>query len=235
MADGDLIYVPDETGGRLGRTIINHDPRNRAYPVRGAVFAEEAPIVSKTWWRRGVFDQRSESSCTAQAAAGVVTSSPFRRNLARTNLTSYDDAAERFELYREAQKLDPWPGESYDGSSTDAPYQVMRARGQIREFRWCFGIDDVKRTISHHGPVSIGVNWHEEMFETDGRGFIWPRGAMRGGHAVELIGYNVDRKRFTGMQSWGPWGIRNAGRFYIAESALEELLEAQGDACTVVL
>lgn len=242
MGDGALDFIPDQTNGRLGRH-IHHDPDNRAYPVRGVLFAEDAPLRSKTWWRRGIFDQGHTSSCTAQAAAGVLKTSPFRIVLDRANLTSYDEDSERIGLYYEAQLNDPWPGEepSYYGSSTDAPFKVFRNRGQIREWRWAFGVDDVLRTLAHHGPVAIGINWKDDMFDTDSRGFINYTGEIRGGHAVQLLGLriptsgDVEKGYVVGINSWGPWGYNNTGRFKFRIPQLRQALEDQGEAVTIVV
>lgn len=235
MSDGLLTYIeekPSDVGGRLGRNVVWHDPKNRAYPVRSLL--GDAPLVSRSWWARHVFDQGNESSCTAQAASGVVFTSPFRMELERSNLQSYDEAAERYELYRAAQKVDPWPGESYEGSSTDAPFRVLRDGGQISEWRWAFGLDDVLRTLSHHGPVAIGTNWYAGMDRPDSKGFVKAEGSIRGGHAYELYGINVAGRFVRARNSWGPsWGVK--GLFLLSFDTLDRLLREDGEAVTVVL
>lgn len=234
MSDGDLFFIEDTTGGRLGRTIVHHNPRNRAFPVRGMLFAADAPLRTKIHRRVGVFDQGHESSCTMQAAVGVLRTSPFAGKLARSNRAAYDTPLERYEAYKRAQRLDPWPGESYDGSSTDAPYKLFRDERRIREWRWCFGLDDVLRALSHYGPVSIGTNWHAGMEQTDGAGYVHPTGAILGGHAYELVGISVDSKSVLAVNSWGTaWGVN--GRMRLTWDELDQLLKASGDACTVVL
>lgn len=240
MADGDTAVLEEQPAvvpgeGQLGR-LLHHDVRNRAYPTRAVLFAADAPLVNKIHWRRHVYNQGGESSCTSQAAAGVLATSPFRMMLARTNLTSYDEPPERFELYREAQRNDPWDGEepAYFGTSTDAPYKVLRAHGQISAWRWNFSLDDTLRCLSHHGPCSIGIDWLEGYDHPDADGFILPTGAVRGGHAVELYGVDVTRGFVRGVNSWGPsWGIN--GRFKMSFDTLRQALEASGESCTVTL
>lgn len=233
MSDGDQQLLPNPEG-RFGRHVW-HDPRNREFPARGVLFAADAPLLTKSWWRRGVYDQGHTSSCTAQAAAGLVETSPFRQ-AHRPTLPLYDSHEERYALYREAQKHDPWEGE-YEGSSTDAPFKVLRLRGHITAWRWAFGIDDVVRTLSHHGPVAVGTWWREGMMTPEGSGaWIEPSGANLGGHAYQLLGVTVrDGKavHVTGLNSWGgSWG-RN-GRFRMKVEHLAELLAAQGEAVTIV-
>lgn len=240
MADGDLQYIEDKTGGRLGRNILWHDPQNRNWMARGTVFAEGAEILRKSWWCRHLFDQQGPS-CTMQSAAGVLHTSPFRISLNRENLTAYDTEEERHAGYLRAQRYDPWEGENYDGSSTDAPFKMLREEGRIREWRWCFGWDDVLRTLSHHGPVSIGTLFFSGMDEPLGPdGLIEATGDLWGGHAYELYAVLPDDRYEGGgavdwMQSWGLRGPRR-GRYRMSWATGRRLVEEmQGEAVTVVL
>ncbi len=239
VADGDLFFIEDKTNGRLGRSIVSHDPRNRAFPARGVLFAEDAPIIRKSWWCRHLFDQQGPS-CTMQSAAGVLHTSPFRIQLDRSNLAAYDTEEERHAGYLRAQNYDPWEGSNYDGSSTDAPFKMLREDGRIREWRWCFGLNDVLRTLSHHGPVSIGTLFYSGMDEPlDPDGLVEATGDIWGGHAYELFACIPDESYAGGgavdwMQSWGARGPRK-GRYRMSWATLERLLAEQGEAVTVVL
>lgn len=240
MADSDLYYVDDLTDGLLGRNVVWHDPANRSYPVRGVLFAEDAPIHSKTWKQREVTNQGFTSSCTAHSAAGLVRWHPFHRMTPSGTRKLYDTFDERVDLYEEAQRHDPWPGEDYEGSSTDAPFKVLRLRGHIKEWRWCFGLDDVLRTLTNHGPVGIGVNWTRDMMDTDANGFIHYTGGIIGGHAVKLLGIRIvpgvtiGESYVVGINSWGSWGFRNSGRFKLLIAELKQLLIDNGEALTIV-
>lgn len=235
MSDGEKRLLVDRTGGLMGRHVW-HDPRNRGYSIQAELAAGTEDLKTRTWWRRGYFDQGSSSSCTSHAAGGLIRTSPFRLAAPeKPHLREYDDEVELVALYEESKRYDPWPGENYDGTSSDAPFKVLRERGVIGEWRWCFGINDVLRTLSHFGPVAIGVSWLERMMETDERGFIRSSGAEVGGHEVELVGINVPGSYVTGVNSWGRWGYHDSGRFRLSFSDLEERLEDSGDAVTVVM
>lgn len=246
MADGDKQILEEfdseSGGGKLGRHIF-HDPQNRAFPARGILFAEAAPIVPRVWWVRHLFDQGDTSRCTVETAAGMVFSSPNRLELDRANLERYDEEDERQELYLVSQRdHDPWPGgePDYLGTSSDAPAKELRARGHIREWRWCFGLDDVLRTLSVHGPVGIGTYWFEGMDEPIGDAAVLElMGQARGGHETLLYAVKPDDDYdgggyVDGVNSWGPWGPRR-GRFRLSWRTLEDLLEQDGDAWTIVL
>lgn len=235
MADGDrqFLETPDVLPHPLGRH-LHHDPQNREYPIRALLPRATTPRT-QPWWARHNWDQGNEGSCTAQAASGVVATSPFRMTQPmRDALPAYDAFQERSELYREAQKHDPWPGESYEGSSTDAPFKVLRNRGQIREWRWVFGIQDLRDTLNAHGPVAIGSWWYADMFHPDDKGYVSVSGAKVGGHAYEIYWWDADDDRYGALNSWGrSWG-RN-GRFWITSDQMETLLLDQGEAVTVVM
>lgn len=234
MSDGLLTYIEDKTNGKLGRNVVWHAPENRAYPARGVLFADDAEPRTKTWWTRDVWDQNGHSSCTAESATGCLVTSPFRMYLDRTNLTAYDESSERYALYRYAQNYDPWEGTDYEGSSTNAPFKVLREREQIQEWRWCFGLDDVLRTVSWHGPVSAGTVWTDQMFRPDSRGLIEAKGEVMGGHAYRVVGVDTRNKLVRCVNSWGRgWGV--SGRFVMRWDTLDYLLQQDGEAAAVVL
>lgn len=234
MSDGDLQVIPEdpENPYRLGRHLW-HDPRNRNFPVQ-AFLRPEIRSRPQPWWRRGVYNQGSEGSCTAQAVAGVHSTSPFRMEAPqREAMPSYDEFQERSELYREAQKHDPWPGENYSGSSTDAPFKVLRLRGHIKEWRWCFGLQDVLNTLDDWGPVAIGTNWYHDMFRPDRYGMVGLTGGLAGGHAYELLWNDVRDQLVRAINSWGRgWG--QEGRFWLTYNQLGRLLGENGEAVTIV-
>jgi hypothetical protein len=130
MSDGQLEYVDerpsDAGGGTLGRNVIWHDPGNRRFPARGALFAASDPITSRAWWCRHLYDQGAESRCTTEAFAGALATSPNRILLQRSNLTALDAPEERQAYYRESQHRDPWQPEGYEGTSSDAPFILGR-------------------------------------------------------------------------------------------------------------
>jgi hypothetical protein len=229
VADGSSYILPDRTDGRLGRH-CHHDPQNRSFPIRALV---GSPVLRTRVWSRFIpaFDQGYTSSCTAQAAAGLLSHPPFTR----PEFSLYDQEPEREELYRSAQMVDPYPDTPpQGGSSTDAPFRVLRDRGHIREWRWCFGVNDVLATLSGYGPVAVGTVWTEGMFEPDRNGIISDGGSVAGGHAYELLGIDTGNQTVIGMNSWGNhWAVE--GTFRMTWEMLDRLLQRDGEAVTVVL
>ncbi len=226
----------------LGRAGIVHLEANREWPIRAFLLGDHVGRTRKPgpWWARHVFDQRG-SSCTMQTAAGLLLTSPIRKQTAirRGAVENLGTEAQRHAAYLEAQRYDPWPGgePSYEGSSSDAPYRWLRERGAIREWRWCFGIHDVNETLARRSALGVGVIWHESMFGTDKRGrlLVDRSTPVAGGHEILVIDYDEGEDEYEALNSWGRrWG--RLGRCTIKGPDFRYLLlEAQGDASTVVL
>ena len=138
--------------------------------------------------------------------------------------------------YREAQKIDQWPGEDYSGTSVIAGAKVVQAKGYMREYRWVFGIDDLMATLSNHGPVVLGIPWLRSMYAPDERGVLEVTGEPIGGHAILARGLLL--KRFGRpvirlRNSWGrDWGYD--GDCFVYAEDLERLLKMGGEACVPV-
>lgn len=212
----------------FGRSVVEHDDRSRQYMARGILFQEDAPLRSKTWRRPAPYDQGQLPQCVAYATKGVCWSQPIAQSIKLETRKKIDTG----QLYHLAQTLDQWPGEDYDGTSTLAGLKAAHQDGLIPGYRWCFGLDDVTKTLSQYGPVMIGVNWMTGMMETDEEGLLSVTGQVEGGHCVELHGVDVGRKEVIGTNSWGlSWGLK--GRFRLRFEDLGTLLQDQGEAATV--
>lgn len=146
-------------------------------------------------------------------------------------------------IYKQAQKIDEWPGENYSGTSVLAGAKICRSLGYIGEFRWAFGIDDVIDTLVTSGPVVLGIPWYESMYETRPSGLIDIGGKKVGGHCILATGYSP-KQRFMkeGLttfevvrlrNSWGPeYGVNGNG--WIKVEDLAKLLSGKGEACIPV-
>lgn len=148
---------------------------------------------------------------------------------------SNDDRQEKplFEtshLYREAQLVDRWPGNSYDGTSVRAGAKVLQRCGVIGEYRWAWDIDTVVQALLEQGPVVVGTWWYNSMFQPDDNGVITVSGARVGGHAYLLNGVNTSKEMIRIKNSWGRgWGHR--GYAYISFDDMARLIREGGEAC----
>lgn len=222
-----VTQIPTRPG--MGRSLIDHDPRNRNFPARGVMFDPAAPIRSRTWRRGYPYDQGATSQCVAYTAKGLFNTAPLS-----AGLSYYTRSKIVPEIWYEgAQDFDEWEGSEYDGTSARGILRYLTSVGKIHEYRWCFGLDDVLKTVSNYGPVSVGSWWRADMWGTNEQGLVPYSGEYAGGHQWELIGVDESREEIIAMNSWGrSWGTN--GRFKMKFAEFEKLLEDDADAHTVV-
>lgn len=215
---------------RLGRKVAVLDPRSRQFAAVGAIVGEDRAPRTKTWrtYPRA-FDQGMTSECTIYSGKRLINCAPLRATIdpdLRLDL-------ETTPLYNYAQTIDEWPGTDYDGTSCLAAAKAFKHKSITHGYRWCFGIDDVLKTVSWYGPVSIGVSWYNSMFnpKADGTLVVNTRSGLAGGHAVAIIGLDVSKEIVKISNSWGTgWGDR--GRCYMTFTDLDLLLQDWGEAVT---
>jgi hypothetical protein len=212
------------------------DEKSRQYPIR--TFFPAVQNKTFTLWRNGeILDQGSEGACvgfgwTAEALAG-----PVHVNLKDVPAPRAPKEPNKFAnyVYKEAQKIDQWPGENYDGTSVLAGAKVMSRYGIIHQYRWAFGINDVIGALMSQGPVVLGINWYSGMYSAPG-GRLGVFGNQVGGHAILAIGYNPSSQVFDGKEtiilqnSWGEsWGVDGIAEITVED--LDKLLREGGEAC----
>ncbi len=213
-----------QTADRRLDRIASFDERSRAFPIRALI--GDVTLKPKRWTCLPRLDQGREGACVGFGWSHELAADPVRVRVTDTTALA---------LYHRAQQLDEWPGEQYDGTSVLAGAKAVQEQGHMAEYRWAFGVDDVLATLSAHGPVVIGVDWHEGMMRTDARGYITPTGGIVGGHCTLLRGLVRERGRWVcvGRNSWGrSWGI--GGDFKIAADDLDALLHNGGEACVPI-
>jgi hypothetical protein len=214
--------------------VSKHDPESRKYPIRSLL--EQTIIEKKTvmWQEGSVLDQGSEGACVGFAWTGELLADPAAPK-DQPDTAFANSLASSF--YQEAKTLDEWPGENYDGTSVLAGAKVMKQKGFINEYRWCFGIEDLRDAVIAEGPVVIGIPWFEGMYTTKPEGLVKVSGAQVGGHAILITGYNPKMRFgnnvyevFRWRNSWGSdYGINGSGCIKYKDLAM--LLENNGEAC----
>lgn len=219
----------------LGR-VARFDERSRDYPVNQLL--TETALRTKTWRRPIALDQGNTPQCVGYSLWGAYNTQPQTRRYTYAQRTLYSPT----DIYNGAQLLDEWAGEGYAGSSVLGGVKWMHQTGLIKEYRWCFTLDEVLLTLSNVGPVVVGTNWLAEMFNAPdpdpGRTptpeyALWCSGSSAGGHAYELHGINIENEVVIATNSWSPgWG--DEGRMYLKWDDLEMLLADQGEALVII-
>lgn len=212
---------------RLDR-LAEFDERSRNFPVMAGL--EEKKIRSYTWRCDQTLDQGPDGACVGFGVAHELIARP-------AEVQGLDNKYAKEQIYWEAQKIDWWDGGSYpggspfyEGTSVLAGAKIAKRLGWIEEYRWAFGLEDLKYGVGHNGPALIGVPWYTGMFRPDSNGYIHATGTVAGGHCVLVNAINVKKERFTIHNSWGAgWG--DDGEAYISFEDMGKLLNEWGEAC----
>lgn len=223
-----------------------YDERSRRY--RSVAGIETRPMRSYSWSCQAWLDQGREGACVGFGWSHEL--------CARPKVHMVDEAFAT-DVYNKAKQIDEWPGEEYDGTSVLAGalviYNTLNSQGQrlIGGYSWAFSVEELVRTIAYKGPVVLGINWYENMYDPDENGYIWAEGPLAGGHCLLANGFryrrlggtgeytyaNMDKKlsRIRVHNSWGKgWGIDGEG--FIDIENLEYLFNVEGgEGCLPVL
>lgn len=211
------------------------DERSLEFPIRAAI--PERPKRRTKKWRNGVIlDQGREGACVGFGWTAEALSTPVAVDLSRLKAEAPEDpTAFAHSIYQRAKVLDGWAGEDYEGTSVHAGAKAMRELGLIKEYRWCFNIEDVIDAILLKGPVVLGIYWYESMYDAP-NGIVEVSGEIVGGHCITAVGFKLAKDSATGedtiilQNSWGyNWG--NFGLAEIRVRDLKALLENSGEAC----
>jgi hypothetical protein len=217
--------IPTRPG--MGRGLVNHDERSKGF--RAVDLTDQTQPRTKSWSRGRAYDQGATSECVAYTGKGLLNTRPLSSLWPYRVRARYNPDT----LYAGAQSHDEWPGEAYDGTSALGLCRYLTEQNIIKGYRWCFGVDEVVLTLSWVGPVGIGIQWTNDMFEPDADGYLHPSGSVAGGHEIELTGVDVKAQRVTITNSWGTaWG--HNGRAYLAFADLAALLANDGDAVVLL-
>ena len=214
---------------RLDR-ILQFDERSRNFSVKQFLPWAYGPR-SYTWSVPVNLDQGAEGACVGFGFAHELAARP-----ASVPGMTNDFARQR--IYWPAQQIDPWEGGAYPGAApfyegTSVLCGAKVVTNQLKlytAYHWCFGLQDVIMTLGYKGPVVLGLNWYEGMWDTDPAGYIKPTGQLIGGHCILAHSVDMVRKRVGLWNSWGKWWGVN-GRAWINFADLDRLLKEQGEAC----
>jgi len=223
---------------RLGR-LYSPDNRDRSYPFSMALRPVDLTIPKKIWPLGPVLDQGQTPQCVAYAWRQWLVSDPM--DTIHTDRKQSDPVPHPYipddltpeVIYGEAQAIDGFPG-PHDGTSVRAGVQILSKKDFVKTYLWSSNITDMIAWILSHGPVVVGVNWYESMFETKKSGLVSVKGIPVGGHAFIVNGYLSKSRRFLCTNSWGTnWG-RN-GQFKIKLEDMQRLAyEEWGEVCTAI-
>lgn len=205
---------------RLGR-YAEFDQASLNYPMRELTATTRTPRTRR-WKIRQRLNQGSKPHCVGYSIAMEIGMQPYYHNVS-------DFLSDI--MYREAQKIDYWPGENYAGTSVIAGMKIAQQLGFYHEYRWATPgdpVNDIVLCLSHIGPVEMGTNWYSGMYQKDASGLVHPTGQVVGGHAYVLSEYDHHRKQVYSPNTWGDEG------FWLSLADLEKLVYENGEAVVPV-
>jgi len=212
---------------KLGR-FSKPDVRDKQFLISSMLPKKLPGIDYKYWWTNGWWgNQGYKPQCVAYSWAHWLAAGPITQKSSRKGgVAPYDTAY----LYNEAQKIDRWPGEDYDGTSVRAGVKVLQSAGYIKGYNWSWDIDTTVNALLTLGPVVVGTWWLRDMFYPNEKGIIKATGNKLGGHAYLLDGVNVKKKLIRIKNSWGrDWGKK--GFAYISFDDMDKLIKDYGEVC----
>jgi len=213
-------------GHRLGR----HIHRGETF---FAHIAEKtgAAILDKTWVREcAPYDQGNLGSCTGNAAAGCLMTTPLYVNgRAFTEATAV-------QIYSESTHFSNPVGDYYPpndtGSSGPASAQACEALGLVSSYSHATDLQGALEGMMS-SPGSFGISWMTS-FDTPlptGECPLTPSATVRGGHEIQAFEVDTVNQRVWFYQSWGPtWGGLGNGTFWLSYTTLTALFNQQADA-----
>lgn len=243
--------------GGLGRREPTDWEHVEKYPVRALLADPKSAMAVAPWgsehalglpWWWETHDQGQEGACVGFGCSAMMSVTNHRQRL----LTTGRDVTYRYEsrwLYHEAQEIDEWPGEDYEGTSVRAGCEVLRAQGHrrvqrmtaepnpshgIAAYRWATTVHEIRSAIYSEAAVAIGVNWYSNFDNpTTHDGELWigrgSLGSIRGGHCVAMYRYSDRREAFRLMNSWGA----EYPPVWLPYATMQRLLDESGEAALI--
>jgi hypothetical protein len=135
-------------------------------------------------------------------------------------------------IYYECKVIDGEPN-AEDGSDVRSAGKALRNRQRVAAYAFAASIDEACQWVLQHGPVIMGTDWTNDMFNPDAQGFVKPSGGVAGGHCYVLLGYDPDTAVLTFLNSWGSGWAEN-GRFHMHKADAVTLFKNKGEALAAV-
>ncbi len=210
----------------LGRE-LKIDERDKKYLIENKLTLPKTTVTQMYWDDNGWWgNQGNTPQCVGYSWAHFIDDGPIKHSGPKPNTNPTL-------IYREAQKIDEWMGENYDGTSVRAGAKYLKSQNKISSYLWAYNLDTLIKTVLTQGPVVVGTNWYNGMFYPDKNGLIKISGRIMGGHAYVINGIDTKKQLFRIKNSWGrSWGVK--GSAFISFANMQRLINENGEICLAV-
>jgi hypothetical protein len=210
----------------LGREYV-YDERDKKYLITNKFNSQlSAPktLTNRYWFDDGWWgDQKNTSQCVGYAWTHWLEDGPIEQSGTAPIIPPSV-------IYQNAQKLDEWFGENYDGTSVRGGVKYLQNVKKVSSYYWGYDLNTLINTVLNIGPVVVGTNWYNGMFYPDKKGLVRLSGGLAGGHAYVINGVDITKKLFRLKNSWGrSWGQQ--GHAYISFNDMTRLIKERGEIC----
>jgi hypothetical protein len=138
------------------------------------------------------------------------------------------DNAYAHSLYYSIKVIEGEPNQE-DGAYVRDGATAMRNRGKLGAYAFAHSVSEITAYVRAHGPVVVGTDWYNDMFDPDVQGYVKQGGGIAGGHCYTIRGHLPAESAYLCQNSWGDsWGL--GGSFKIKVSDFASLLAADGEA-----
>lgn len=195
--------------------------------------------TSKTWpISSNHLDQGETSTCVGHGWCNFLRCAPVRTKVGEP---------EAYNIYRGAVVLDPWKENDAEaklpdaspkmesGTTVHAGSQAVLNQGYLDSVAWAFSLQTAVEWVLTMGPLVIGINWYDSMFDANSKGVISisPGASLAGGHCLLWRGVNTSSAQALLTNSWGnTWAKK--GDALISLKDMERLIHEQGEVCSAV-
>lgn len=192
-----------------------------------------------------VLDQGSYGTCVGNGLAQFLNTNPVDDKFIEGGFgdgTATQGGTTARALYYETTVLDGAPDNpdgpqgGQQGATVRSGAKVLVNRKRIAAYAFASTLVAVSAHIATSGPMIIGSDWTNDMFNPDAAGLVHPTGGVAGGHCYLLIGDHPDVQELEFLNSWGPgWGVNGRFRMTYADfTALVLSPNSNGEAVAAV-
>jgi len=213
------------------RAALGGAPAPTPTPTSDVIYLDNEPVL----------DQGQYGTCVGNGTGQFLNTNPIEDKITEgMGQSAKTGGPYARAIYYEATVIDGAPddpessGGGQQGASVRSGMKALANRKRISAYALASTIPDIQAWLrSGKGPLVVGTDWMNDMFNPAASGYVTPTGAVEGGHCYLMVGDLISEGAFLFQNSWGAsWGL--SGRFKMKYADFQTLLNQQGEAWAAV-